>query len=54
MCEAGSEFLPSWCRLCRIMEAAVQRWPGVERITIYAGGWDEWYSGDEALDDLPE
>jgi hypothetical protein len=26
--------LPSWCRLCRLIWAGVQRWPEVERITL--------------------
>lgn len=26
--------VPNWWRLCSLMWAAVQRWPGVERITI--------------------
>jgi hypothetical protein len=39
------------------MGAAVQRWPGVERITITSPSWVEYgyeEPGEDAVEDLPE
>jgi hypothetical protein len=44
-----AEFLPSWCRLCRIMGAALQHWPAIGRITVYQG----WFYTDDA-EEVPD